>query len=98
MGKYLSGLSGSEMLEHALERVGNTVPMRGLSPTEREMNIRGKIKLNEREAKLIKNKKVLLLDDISTTGSTARECAKILRRAEPGKIIFLAFCRQMVEI
>ncbi len=91
MGKYLSGLSGSEMLEHALERVGNTVPMRGLSPTEREMNIRGKIKLNEREAKLIKNKKVLLLDDISTTGSTARECAEILRRAEPGKIIFLAF-------
>ena len=91
MGKYLSGLSGSEMLEHALERVGNTVPMRGLSPTEREMNIRGKIKLNEREAKLIKNKKVLLLDDISTTGSTARECAEILRSAEPGKIIFLAF-------
>ena len=55
------------------------------------MNIRGKIKLNEREAKLIKNKKVLLLDDISTTGSTARECAEILRSAEPGKIIFLAF-------
>ena len=91
MGKYLSGLSGSEMLEHALERVGDTVPMRGLSPTEREMNIRGKIKLNKREAKLIKNKKVLLLDDISTTGSTARECAEILRSAEPGKIIFLAF-------
>ena len=91
MARHLGKLTGKPVSAHALERIGNTVPMRGLSPTEREMNIKDKIKLNERQAKALKDKKILLLDDISTTGSTARECAKILRRANPARIIFLAF-------
>ena len=32
------------------------------------------------------NKKILLIDDIYTTGSTANECCKILQEAKPKKI------------
>lgn len=42
----------------------------------------------------IKNKKILLLDDIYTTGSTANECIKTLRKAT-NKIGFLAIAKDI---
>ena len=42
----------------------------------------------------IKNKKILLLDDIYTTGSTANECIKTLSKAT-NKIGFLAIAKEM---
>ena len=37
-------------------------------------------------AKEIKNREVLLVDDVYTTGSTATECARVLRRAGASQV------------
>jgi len=91
IGKHLAGLTGHECLQ-LLKRTRDTAPMRGLSPTEREMNVKGSFVIDEsigREA--AEGRKILLLDDFFTTGSTAEECRRILETAAPAEVVFLAF-------
>ena len=91
MGRFLGKLTGKPCLEHGLLRLEATRPMRGLSPTERKENVKGKFAINEKYGKMLEGKRVLLIDDFYTTGSTARECQKALEKASPGEVIFLAF-------
>ena len=56
-----------------------TKPQVGLSAQQRLMNITGAFKLDN-QAK-VKGKKILLIDDVMTTGATLSECAKVLRQA-----------------
>ncbi|MBR7141835.1 MAG: hypothetical protein IKD03_06775, partial [Clostridia bacterium] len=39
----------------------------------------------------IKNKKILLVDDVFTTGATTNECAKVLKKAKADEIFVLTF-------
>ena len=41
----------------------------------------------------IQNKKIILLDDIYTTGNTVNECCKILKNAQPKKIGVLCIAK-----
>lgn len=61
-----------------LTRVGFTKPFYNLSRHERQSEIKGKIKLKKGYENIIKGKKVILVDDIFTTGATANECSKVL--------------------
>ena len=54
----------------------NIVPQSTLNQREREKNIKNVYKIVNKEK--VKNKKILLLDDIYTTGSTVNECGRIL--------------------
>ena len=42
---------------------------------------------------LIKNKNIILFDDIITTGATINECAKILKQNGAKKVIILALAK-----
>lgn len=62
-----------------LERVRNTAPQASfLRRRERKANVRGAFSLRESEKGKIKGKKVMLFDDIFTTGSTVEECSAAL--------------------
>lgn len=58
-----------------------------LTPEEREANVKNAFKAT----KALNGEKILLLDDILTTGATLTECAKTLKEAGAGKIYALAF-------
>ena len=68
--------------QHILRRTRNTSQQALLGRERRLANIRGAIGLTtrERRMKTIREKPVLLIDDVFTTGSTAEECARILKR------------------
>ncbi|MFZ3264363.1 MAG: ComF family protein [Terriglobales bacterium] len=51
----------------------------GLTRHQRRQNLRGAFAVND--ATPIANRDVLLVDDVYTTGATASECARVLRRA-----------------
>ena len=68
----------------SLYKIKNIVEQSKLNKEERLKNIQGVYELVNKE-KLYK-KKILLLDDIYTTGSTVNECARVLRKAQPKKI------------
>ena len=57
----------------------------------REKNIQNVYELKNGE--ILNNKRILLIDDIYTTGSTANECAKILQHAKPKKIDVLVVAK-----
>ncbi len=74
----------SEMLDipwvQALEKTRETQPMHGLKPDARRANVLGAYRVCC-QADLLRGKRVLLVDDILTTGSTLSECARMLKAA-----------------
>lgn len=62
-----------------LERTRHTIPQWELKSMERKKNIKGAFVVKRPE--LVKNKNIILVDDIFTTGITLDECAKVLKKA-----------------
>jgi ComF family protein len=56
-----------------------TEPQTTLSRTERQKNIKGAFSIRHPEK--IKGRKILLVDDVYTTGATVNECARVLLKA-----------------
>lgn len=63
----------------ALMRLRMTETQAGLTPRQRRLNVRGAFSVSNRTA--VEGRHVLLVDDIMTTGATARAAALALRRA-----------------
>jgi ComF family protein len=80
----------------ALRRVRRTETQFGLTPKERRENLRGAFKVKDRAA--IAGREVLLIDDIYTTGATARECSAVLRRAGAEKVWVATLARAQREL
>jgi ComF family protein len=66
-----------------LRRVRDTEALYTLTPRQRRENLRNAFALRDADkvARPLAGRDVLLLDDIYTTGATARECSRVLRRA-----------------
>ena len=73
-----------ECVTDCLIKNKNIIEQSKLNKEQRQKNIQGVYILKNKE-KLI-NKKILLIDDIYTTGSTSNECCKVLQKAKPKKI------------
>jgi len=65
----------------ALQRSRPTASQTGLKPKERRRNIRGAFRVPDHRVDYINGKRVAVLDDVLTTGSTAAEMSRVLRRA-----------------
>lgn len=64
---------------------------KGLKQDERKMNVFGTIKINKKMN--VKDKNILLIDDVFTTGATFNECAKILLNNDARKVYTLSLAR-----
>jgi len=62
-----------------LMRLRVTKSQAGLTPHQRRLNVRGAFAVSDKDA--VASKHVLLIDDILTTGATARAAARVLVRA-----------------
>ncbi len=63
--------------KNILIKIKNTYPQTTVPQNERKNNIKDAIVLSDKYD--IKDKRILLVDDVFTTGSTLNECAKILK-------------------
>ena len=75
----------------SLQRVRHTVPQVELSGSARRNNLKHAFAVKAIDK--IKGKKVVLIDDVETTGSTLKECAKVLKKAGVAKIYALTLSR-----
>jgi ComF family protein len=79
----------------ALSRARDTEAQFGLDPRGRRRNLRGAFRVVDADA--IRGREVLLVDDIMTTGATARECARVLMRAGAAKVWVATLARAQAE-
>ena len=80
-------------LVDALERHGSGSTQVGLHPTQRRANVTGVFSVRADACATISGARVLLVDDVLTTGSTAQAAARPLVRAGASQVFLSTFAR-----
>jgi len=78
-------------VRNVVKRVKATPSQAGLTNAKRRSNVRGAFRLKKGAA--IKGARVLLIDDVLTTGATASACARVLKRAGAAYVALAAVAR-----
>lgn len=91
LARVLGRQLGLPVREALLLRHRKTRPQTGLTFAQRRQNVRGAFSV--RPGVAIDNLRILLVDDVYTTGATAHACAKALRRAGARSVVVLTIAR-----
>lgn len=81
------------LLPDLLKRIKNTKTQTRLNIQERKENMKNAFAVNPKYQDLIRNKRIMLVDDIVTSGATANEATKVLRSAGARGIFLVALCK-----
>jgi ComF family protein len=77
----LAGPSGLAVLLDALRRIRATAPLGGLGAEARCLTVEGVFAVHRRRAALLAGRRVLLIDDVLTSGATCSACVEVLLAA-----------------
>lgn len=94
IGRHLAKDLSLPLMLDTLKKIRETPPQTYVTGKERLKNIKGAF----RSSGDIKGSKVLLIDDVITTGATVRECSKVLRKAGAEDVTVLALARSMPRL
>jgi predicted amidophosphoribosyltransferase len=78
---------------HALKRVKPTAQQFGLRRTERAANVQGAFRVPPHGKAAVTRRRLVLIDDVLTTGATVDGCARALLRAGAANVDVLVFAR-----
>jgi ComF family protein len=85
--------SGLPVLTAALTRQRATAHQVGLSRSARAINVQGAFAVTPEGRAAIHGKRIVLVDDVLTSGATVDACTRVLRRAGAGTVDVLVFAR-----
>lgn len=91
IAREIAKIVSLDYAKECLFKTKNIVEQSKLNKEERQKNIQGVYRL--RNSGKLENKKILLVDDIYTTGSTVNECCKNLSQVEPKKMGVLTIAK-----
>jgi ComF family protein len=89
----ISALTGVPVVHGGLKRVRATPQQVGKSKTERADNVQGAFRPGAEHGSDIAGRRLVLIDDVLTSGATADACARALLRAGAGHVDVLVFAR-----
>lgn len=87
IAKKVSDFTGIEYQERILVKSKNNLRQSELTVCERKLNVKDVYSV--RKFEIVKDKTIILIDDIITTGATLNECAKVLKRCGAREVIGL---------
>lgn len=93
LAHYVGAVAIKPVLVDGLQRLRPTPTQGHLSRKERFENVRGAFGLVARYQGQIKDKNIVLIDDVLTTGATANECARVLLKAGAKAVNVLTLSR-----
>lgn len=76
-----------------MERTRHTRSQGGLSLTQRATNVRGAFAVRGHRRAAVRDRAVVLIDDVMTTGATVAACTAVLLRAGARRVDVLTFAR-----
>lgn len=82
-------LTGLETAMFALKRTRRTQPQVGLTRPQRLKNVSGAFGVGRQHKAAIEGARIVLIDDVVTSGATARACARALKRAGATRVDLL---------
>jgi ComF family protein len=85
--------SGVKVATEALRRVRPTEQQIGLSRAQSASNVQGAFKVAADRMADIQGRRVVLVDDVLTSGATSDTCARALLRAKAAQVDVLVFAR-----
>lgn len=91
LAKVIADQTGKPMIPDALKRIKRTKPQVGLTRAERADNLNRAFAVNEAHRLILTGKRVLLIDDVMTTASTANVAARTLMKAGANDVDVLTF-------
>lgn len=91
LGKILSGKWRLPLCRNNLSRIRWTEPQINLTAAERKQNVRGAFAV--KNAAAVKDRRIILVDDVYTTGSTVAECARALKKAGAEAVFVITVAR-----
>ncbi len=97
LARELAVSSGAELLVDGLIRTKRTPTLGGLGRVARARALSGAIQLNPRRAARLHGARVLLIDDVLTSGATSDACIRALKRAGAQEVIVGCFARVLDE-
>jgi len=89
----VSAASGVPVTTEALKRVKATGQQVGLSRTERAANVQGAFRVPPAGKPVVAGRRLVLVDDVLTSGATVDGCARALLRAGAANVDVLIFAR-----
>lgn len=95
LARALGGLSGRPVLVDAVRRTKRTRRQIGLGPRAREENVRGAFTVTPEGREALFGRRVVLVDDVYTTGATVSAVTRALKRAGAADITVLTFARAL---
>lgn len=93
----LAKRSGANLLVDGLTRTKRTPTLGGLGRNARARALSGAIGVNPARANQLAGAKVLLVDDVLTSGATSDACVRALKRAGAERVVIACFARVLDE-
>lgn len=97
LARHLGRVSGKPLLPATLLRVKRTEQQVGLGARAREENVRGAFAIARGRENDVFGKRIVLVDDVYTTGATVAAATRVLRKAGASDITVLTFARALQE-
>ena len=93
LARAISRLAHVPVEDDILSRTRATPPQVGLARKERAQNVQGAFAVAPSARIRVKGRKLVVIDDVLTSGATVDACARILRRAGAARVDVLVLAR-----
>ena len=93
LARVIERQTGVKVAPEALQRIRPTQQQIGLSKPQRASNVQGAFKVASPRQSQIAGRRVVLIDDVLTSGATVDACARALLRAKAAQVDVLVFAR-----
>ena len=97
LARHIARVTGHQYLPDALLRKRRTRSLGGLNCRARARTLRGAITLHPQHGGCINGARVLLIDDVVTSGATTDACLRALRKGGASRIRVACFARVLDE-